>query len=307
MRVIFAGTPEVALPALRAVAESGHELIAVLTRPDAPQGRSKRLVPSPVSAWATAEGIQVLTPQHLKDPGFVEQLTELAPDCCPVVAYGALIPSPLLRIPRCGWVNVHFSLLPAYRGAAPVQRAIMEGAETTGISVFDLVPALDAGPVYRQEATRIGAAETSGDLLARLAERGAELLVDVLDALAAGTATARPQSEEGVTLAPKLSTEEARLRWTRSAVALDRHIRACNPAPGAWTTLGGERFRVLLARPAGTCDHAVGGLAVERRRVLVGTGDGDLELITVQPAGRKPMDATAWARGLGRAMDGFDR
>jgi methionyl-tRNA formyltransferase len=307
MRVIFAGTPEVALPALRAVAESGHELIAVLTRPDAPQGRSKRLVPSPVSAWATAEGIQVLTPQHPKDPGFVGQLTELAPDCCPVVAYGALIPSPLLRIPRCGWVNVHFSLLPAYRGAAPVQRAIMEGAETTGISVFDLVPALDAGPVYRQEATRIGAAETSGDLLARLAERGAELLVDVLDALAAGTATARPQSEEGVTLAPKLSTEEARLDWSRSAADLDRHIRACNPAPGAWTTLGGERFRVLLARPTGTSDHAVGRLVVERRRVLVGTGDGDLELITVQPAGRKPMDATAWARGLGHVMDGFDR
>ncbi|MBK8459544.1 MAG: methionyl-tRNA formyltransferase [Micropruina sp.] len=307
MRVIFAGTPEVALPAVQALAHSRHDLVAVVSRPDAPQGRSRRPVPSPVSAWAHANGIEVLTPEHPRDPAFIERLTELAPDCCPVVAYGALIPSRVLAVPRHGWVNVHFSLLPAYRGAAPVQRAIMDGVETTGISIFDLVPALDAGPTYRQEATTIGALETSGELLGRLAVRGADLLVDVLDSLEDGTAVATPQTEAGLSLAPKLLVEEARLEWSRAADALARHIRACNPAPGAWTTLRGERFRVLLARPTESRELGAGELAVERRRVLVGTGEGDLELITVQPAGRKPMEAAAWGRGLGQGTEGFDR
>ena len=198
MRVVFAGTPTVALPSLEALWSSGHELVGVVSRPDAPIGRSKRPVPSPVAAWALERDLPLLRPQRPSEPSFAAALAELAPDCCPVVAYGALVPADVLAIPRFGWLNVHFSLLPAYRGAAPVQRAILDGADTTGVSVFRLVPPLDAGPVYRAEASPLGARETSGDVLARLADRGAALLVEVLDARASGTARAVDQPDVGV-------------------------------------------------------------------------------------------------------------
>lgn len=298
MRVVFAGTPEVALPSLAAVA-AAHDVVAVVTRPDAPVGRSRRPVPSPVAQWASDHDIPVLRPTRPADPDFVETLTALAPDCCPVVAYGALIPAPVLAIPTHGWVNVHFSLLPAYRGAAPVQRAILGGESTTGISVFDLVPALDAGPVYRRVEVPLHGQETSGALLADLAERGAALLVEVLDAIADGSAVAEPQPDAGVSLAPKLTVAEGEVDWTRAAVELDRQIRAFNPSPMAWTTVAGERFRVLLGRPSATATLPPGEVSVGRRQVLVGTGEGDLELLTVQPAGRKPMSAPDWGRGLG--------
>ena len=306
MRVVFAGTPEVALPALEAVAASEHELVAVVTRPDAAQGRSKRLVPSPVATWASEHGIEVLKPAKPRDLEFVERLRALAPDVCPVVAYGALIPADVLAIPTHGWVNVHFSLLPAWRGAAPVQRAILAGDEETGITVFDLVPALDAGPVYATETSPLGDTETAGEVLTRLADRGAGLLVHVLDALGAGTAAAVPQPETGVTLAPKLTVDDARIDWARPALTIDRQIRGCNPNPVAWTTFRGERFKVWLGRAQAGTVLAPGQLAVDKRSVNVGTGRGVLELLQVQPAGKKVMAAADWGRGLGAEPGSFE-
>lgn len=306
MRIVFAGTPEVALPALQALAGSQHDLLAVVTRPDAPQGRSKRLVPSPVAAWAAQHGVETLTPARPSEPSFVERLRELAPDCCPVVAYGALIPANVLAIPAHGWVNVHFSLLPAWRGAAPVQRAILAGDTETGITIFDLVPALDAGPVYLREASPLADHETSADVLTRLAQRGAGLLIDVLDALEAGTAVATTQPEQGVSLAPKLSVAEARVDWRRPALDIDRLIRACNPSPVAWTTYRGERLKLWLGHAHAGTVLPPGTLAVDKRSVHVGTGRGVLELLTVQPAGKRPMEAAAWGRGLGVDPGGFE-
>lgn len=306
MRIVFAGTPEVALPALQAISDSAHELVAVVTRPDAAQGRSRRLVPSPVASWAQQQGIEVLRPDRPGDSDFVARLTALTPDCCPVVAYGALIPAPVLGIPRHGWVNVHFSLLPAWRGAAPVQRAILAGDNRTGISIFDLVPALDAGPVYRREESLLGEMETSGDVLSRLASQGAGALVQVLDELEAGTAVATEQSEVGVSLAPKLTVGEARLDWTLSALQLDRTIRACNPNPVAWTTYRGQRVKIWVGKPQAGTVLEPGELQVGRRDVVVGTGRGVLELLQVQPAGKQPMEAAAWGRGLGPEPGRFE-
>ncbi|MFT3860898.1 methionyl-tRNA formyltransferase [Micropruina sp.] len=306
MRVVFAGTPEVALPALAAIAASGHELIAVVTRPDAAQGRSKRLVPSPVADWAAKHGIETLKPQRPRDPDFAERLRTLQPDVCPVVAYGALIPSEVLAIPSHGWVNVHFSLLPAWRGAAPVQRALLAGDADTGITIFDLVPALDAGPVYLREASALGDSETAGAVLTRLAHRGADLLVEVLDHLADGTAVATAQGETGITLAPKLTVDDARVDWAGSARTIDRQIRACNPSPVAWTTHRGERVKLWLARAHAGTVLTPGVLAVDKRSVHVGTARGVLELLQVQPAGKKVMAAADWGRGLGADPGSFE-
>lgn len=306
MRIVFAGTPEVSLPALEALAKSRHELVAVVTRPDAPQGRSGRPVPSPVARWAEQHGIETLKPARPREPLFIARLRELAPDCCPVVAYGALIPADVLAIPTHGWVNVHFSLLPAWRGAAPVQRAILAGDTQAGITVFDLVPALDAGPIYLQEASQLGDHETSGEVLARSADRGAELLIEVLDALAEGTARAAPQATNGVTLAPKIAVADARIDWTAPAAGIDRLVRACNPSPVAWTTFRGERVKVWLAEAHAGTLLAPGVLAVDKRSVLVGTGRGVLELVSVQPAGKRAMRAADWARGLGAEPGAFE-
>ncbi len=306
MRVVFAGTPGVALPALEAVAASRHELVAVVTRPDARQGRSKRLVPSPVAAWADTHGIETLKPLTPREPEFGQRLRELAPDCCPVVAYGALIPEDVLAIPTHGWVNVHFSLLPAWRGAAPVQRGILAGDAETGITIFDLVPALDAGDIYLQEPSPLGDTETSGEVLSRLADRGAQLLVDVLDTIEAGTATAISQPSAGITVAPKLTVADAQIDWTRPAIEIDRLIRACNPNPVAWTTHRGERFKVHLGRAQAGTILAPGVIDAGRRTVNVGTGRGVLELLQVQPAGKRPMAAADWGRGLGVDPGSFE-
>ncbi|OYO24269.1 methionyl-tRNA formyltransferase [Enemella dayhoffiae] len=297
MRLVVAGTPEVALPSLEALIASAHQVLAVITRPDAPAGRGKRLAPSPVAARAEELGIEVLKPEHPRDEEFAARLTELAPDCCPVIAYGALVPQRVLDIPRLGWANLHFSLLPRWRGAAPVQRAIMAGDAETGACVFRLVRELDAGDVYASLSTPIGAEETSGDLLARLARDGAHLLVRVMDDLAAGTAAATPQPTEGVTLAPKLTVAEAEIDWSLNDAEVDRQIRGCTPAPGAWTTFRGERFKILAARPAGGVPVAEGELVTTKKRVQVGTGSRPLELLTVQPFGKKPMAGADWARG----------
>ena len=303
MRVVFAGTPEVAVPSLDAVASSRHELVGVVTRPDAPSGRGRRLEASPVKRRAEELGVPVLTPARAKDPDFLRDLTALAPDACPVVAYGNVVPPDALAIPRLGWINLHFSLLPAWRGAAPVQHAIMAGDEVTGASTFVLERGLDTGPVLGIMTETIRPTDTSGDLLGRLATAGAGLLVATLDGLESGELVAVPQPTEGVSLAPKIEVDDARIVWTRPAIAVDRLVRGCTPAPGAWTTFRGERLKVSPVSIASVGDLpdgsplAAGELVVTKRAVFVGTGTGPVRLGTVQAHGKKPMPAADWARG----------
>jgi methionyl-tRNA formyltransferase len=299
MRLVFAGTPEPALPTLAAIAASRHELVAVVTRPDAPAGRGRHLVRSPVGAWADEHGIEVLTPARPREESFVERLTDLAPDCVPVVAYGALVPPVALAIPRYGWVNLHFSLLPAWRGAAPVQHAVLHGDEVTGASVFELEAGLDTGPVYGTLVEKIGPRDTAGDLLVRLANAGADLLVTVLDAIEAGTARAVPQPADGVSLAPKVTVEDAQIRWHDPAFAVDRRVRACTPVPGAWTTFRDERLKLGPVQPAPDGPRLEpGDLLVERGRVLAGTATDPVALGQVRATGKKAMSAVDWARGV---------
>jgi methionyl-tRNA formyltransferase len=247
-------------------------------------------------------GIEVLRPTRPRDPDFVGRLTELAPDCCPVVAYGALIPQHVLEIPTSGWVNLHFSLLPAWRGAAPVQHALIAGDQLTGASTFRLVAELDAGPVYATVTEPIGPHDTAGDLLGRLATSGAELLVRTLDGIADGSLAPKDQPDQGVTFAPKINVEDARIYWSHPAVGIDRLVRGCTPAPGAWTTFRGERFKISSTRlvEGGPVEGQVapGVLHVTRRNVYAGTGSTALELRQVQAQGKKPMPAADWARGL---------
>jgi methionyl-tRNA formyltransferase len=299
MRLVFAGTPAVTLPALNAIAASRHDLVAVVTRPDAPAGRGRHLVRSPAGAWADEHGIEVLTPQRPREPEFLQRLRDLAPDCVPVVAYGALVPPAALEIPKHGWVNLHFSLLPAWRGAAPVQHAVLHGDEVTGASVFELEAGLDTGPVYGTVTVDIRPSDTSGDVLERLATEGAGLLVAVLDAIEEGTARAHPQPADGVTLAPKITVEDARIRWSDPAFAVDRRIRACTPAPGAWTTLRDDRVKLGPVRPLANGPRLEpGDMLVERTQVLVGTATTPVVLGEVRAAGKKAMPAVDWARGL---------
>ena len=304
MRLVFAGTPEVALPSLRALAESRHDLVGVVTRPDAPAGRGRKVVPSPVAGLAEEFGVPVLKPDSPRDPGFQEALRDLEPDCCPVVAYGALLPQAVLDIPPHGWVNLHFSLLPAWRGAAPVQRALWAGDEVTGATTFRLVAAMDAGPTYGVVTERIRPTDTAGDLLGRLAESGAPLLVATLDGLEDGTVEARPQPADGVSLAPKVTVEEAQVDWRLPALAVDRMVRACTPAPGAWTTYLGERVKLgpVLPDPEGP-DLTPGRLAVGRNAVHVGTATHPVRLGEVKALGRRQMPAADWARGARPADD----
>jgi methionyl-tRNA formyltransferase len=297
VRVVFAGTPETALPALEAVASSRHELVGVVTRPDAPAGRGRRLTASPVGARGAELGVRVLKPEHPRDPGFQEELRTLAPDCCPVVAYGALLPQSALAIPAHGWVNLHFSVLPAWRGAAPVQHALLAGDEVTGATTFRIVPELDAGPTYGLMTERVRPDDTAGTLLARLAEGGAGLLVATLDGIEDGSLDARAQPEDGISLAPKITVEDARIDWSQPAMAVDRRIRACTPSPGAWTTLGGERVKL---GPVSLVDGALppGELLVGKNAVAVGTGSGAVALGLVKAFGKKEMPAADWARGI---------
>jgi len=299
MRLVFAGTPAVAVPALDAIAASRHELVAVVTRPDAPAGRGRGLVRSPAGAWADERGIEVLTPQRPSEPEFLDRLRQLAPDCVPVVAYGALVPPAALELPTHGWINLHFSLLPAWRGAAPVQHAVLHGDEVAGASVFQLEQGLDTGPVYGTLTDEIRPTDTSGDLLERLAVSGAGLLVAVLDAIEAGNARAEPQPADGISLAPKLTVADGQVRWTEPAFAVDRRIRACTPAPGAWTMFRDDRVKLGPVRPAADGpDLKPGELLVERKRVLAGTATTPVVLGEVRAAGKKAMPATDWARGV---------
>ncbi|MEW2296875.1 methionyl-tRNA formyltransferase [Streptomyces sp. NPDC006743] len=300
MKLVFAGTPEVAVPALDALLASGrHEVAAVVTRPDAPAGRGRRLIASPVAERAEEAGIEVLKPARPRDPDFQERLKEIAPDCCPVVAYGALLPRTALDIPAHGWVNLHFSLLPAWRGAAPVQHSLMAGDEITGASTFLIEEGLDSGPVYGTVTEAIRPTDTSGDLLTRLALAGAGLLAATMDGIEDGTLKPVPQPSEGVTLAPKITVEDARVDWAAPALRVDRVVRGCTPAPGAWTTFRGERLKLIQVAPVPRrTDLAPGALAVGKNDVHVGTGSYAVELLWVQAQGKKPMRAADWARGV---------
>ncbi|MEJ8277744.1 methionyl-tRNA formyltransferase [Pseudonocardia spirodelae] len=300
MRLLFAGTPQPAVPSLRVLLEHPqHEVVAVVTRPDAPAGRGRKLTRSPVGELADAAGVPVLTPARASDPEFLAALRELAPDCAPVVAYGALLPRPVLDVPVHGWVNLHFSLLPAWRGAAPVQAALRHGDDVTGATTFRLEEGMDTGPTYGVVTEAVGATDTAGDLLGRLAESGARLLAATLDGIAEGTVTAVPQPAEGVSLAPKVTTADARADVTGPAAALDRLVRSVTPEPGAWCVFRDERLGLGPVRPlrTGEVDLAPGELRVERRRVLAGTATVPVELGQVQPKGKRLMPAPDWARG----------
>jgi methionyl-tRNA formyltransferase len=299
MRLVFAGTPAPAVPTLKALIESGrHEVVAVVTRPDAPAGRGRSLVRSPIGALADEHGIEVLTPQRVKDQDFLDRLTELAPDCCPVVAYGALLPQVALDIPAHGWVNLHFSLLPAWRGAAPVQAAIRAGDEITGASTFRIVKELDAGPVFGVLTEPVRAADTAGELLDRLAEAGAGLMVSTLDGIEDGTVQAvEQQLVEGVSYASKITVDDARVDFNAPAHVVDRLVRAVTPEPGAWAEFRGERLKLGPVKPAEGDDLPPGEIRAERKRVLVGTATKPVQLGEVQAQGKKRMAATDWARG----------
>jgi methionyl-tRNA formyltransferase len=311
MRLVFAGTPHPAVPALDTLLASRHTVAAVVTRPDAPSGRGRQLVASPVAKQAAAAGVEVLKPVKARDPDFLDRLRAIAPDCCPVVAYGALLPRAALDIPPHGWINLHFSLLPAWRGAAPVQHAILNGDDVTGASTFEIEEGLDTGPVYGVLTEPIRPTDTTGDLLDRLAHAGAKLLVDTMDGIESGVLEARPQPAEGVSTASKLSSEDAHVDWSAPALRVDRLVRACTPAPGAWTTFRGERLKLgpvrlatgaVFPRPADPDlppqPLGPGELRVTKRAVLAGTGSYPVALGDVQPPGKRRMTSMEWARGV---------
>ncbi|QAY62697.1 methionyl-tRNA formyltransferase [Xylanimonas allomyrinae] len=320
MRLLFAGTPEAAVPSLEALIASRHDVVAVLTRADAPAGRGRRLVPSPVRVAAESHGIPVLTDTPRGDE-FLARLRDLDVDAAPVVAYGHLLRPDVLAAPRHGWVNLHFSILPAWRGAAPVQRAVIAGDEITGATTFLLDAGMDTGPVLGTLTETVRPRDTAGDLLDRLAHAGAGLLTATLDALEDGTLNPQPQPADGISHAAKLTPADAHVDFRDPALAVDRLVRGCTPAPGAWTTLpgpGGDPVRLGLGpvtpRPEVT-DLRPGELRAGKRDVLVGTATHAVELGTVQPVGKRPMAAPDWARGarpqtgtlLGTDLDGATR
>lgn len=318
MKLVFAGTPEPAVPTLKALIASGHEVIAVLTRPDARKGRGRKMVPSPVKEVALEHGIEVLTPSTLKagtedGDAIRTRLTELAPDAIPVVAYGNLVPKDLLDVAQHGWVNLHFSLLPAWRGAAPVQAAINAGDDITGATTFQIEEGLDTGPVLGTTTETIQTVDTAGALLERLSHSGAQLMVATMDGLESGTLVAQPQQGEP-TYAPKISTEDARVSWTQPDFAVDRHIRAHSPFPGAWTMHGEDRIKIgkvspmhAAAQELGELPHLEPGrLHITKKAVYIGTASTPVRIDELQPVGKKMMNAADWGRGQGAKNNSED-
>jgi methionyl-tRNA formyltransferase len=298
MRLLFAGTPQVAVPSLQALIESRHEVVGVLTRPDAPAGRGRAVQISPVAALAHEAGIEILRPAKPSDPEFLARLGQIAPDAAPIVAYGGLIPRSALDVPSHGWVNLHFSLLPAWRGAAPVQHAVLHGDDMTGACTFLLEEGLDTGPVFGTVTEPINPRDTSGELLERLSITGARLLVETLDGMEAGALVPVPQPVDGVSLAPKLTGADARIPMQEPALAIDRRIRACTPAPGAWCMFKSERIKLFPVQLDMAVTHLKpGALEVSKNCIRVGTGSHAVVLGDVQPAGKKRMSAADWVRG----------
>jgi methionyl-tRNA formyltransferase len=303
VRLAFAGSPAAALPALQALLRSRHEVVAVITRPPRRSGRGRRDVAAPVAALAAEAGLPVFNPERAGDPAFLGELAALAVDCAPVVAYGALLPPAALTVPRHGWVNLHFSLLPAWRGAAPVQHAILAGDDVTGASTFQIETGLDTGPVFGLVTESIRAHDTAGDLLERLARSGAELLVATMDGIEAGTLVPQPQPADGVSVAGKITVADAEIDWSTPALRVDRLVRAMTPAPGAWTIHRGERLKLGPVQPLDDPAQSPGSVNVDRDAVVVGTATTPVRLSTVQPAGRRPMAAPDWARGAHLGAD----
>ena len=296
MRVLFAGTPAVAVPSLDALIGAGFDVVAVLTRPDAPTGRKRVLTPSPVAARAGELGLDVIHAAKV-DADVTARIAAVRPDVAAIVAYGGLVPRAALDIPRHGWINLHFSLLPAWRGAAPVQRAVIAGDDITGAVTFQLEEGLDTGPVIGTLTEQVRPDDTAGTLLERLSHSGSVLLAQTLSAIDSGAASPQPQQGE-VSLAPKLTLEDGRIDWSEPALAIGRRARGVTPEPGAWTTLDGQRVKLepVLLRPEQPA-LPPGHLAMDGKRVLVGTGSHPVELVRVQPAGKKMMSAADWARG----------
>src|SRR5699024_8683372 len=298
MRVLFAGTPEVAVPSLRAVAESDHDLIAVLTRPPAPVGRRRRLTPSPVHQEADRLGLPVVTSNRPHDPDTLDQLRELAPEAVAVVAYGGLIRSPALELPPPGWFNLHSSLLPAWRGAAPVRHALIAAGDITGPSVLPIEQGLATRPVLPTRAEAISPRGTRRALPARLATAGAPLLVATLDGGAGGPLQAVPPPSEGISVAPNLDPGAAQVNWASPAPVVDRRIRGCTPAAGAWTTREGQRFKIGPVQPRPEAHPLPADrISIEGDTVLVGTGPHPVQLLELSPPGKSWMRAADWARG----------
>jgi methionyl-tRNA formyltransferase len=298
MRLAFAGTPAAAVPSVRALLEApGHDVVAVITRPPARAGRGRRETASPVAELAASAGVRVLTPSKPGDAEFLDALRALDVDACPVVAYGALLPQRALDVPRHGWINLHFSVLPAWRGAAPVQHAILHGDDVTGASTFLIEAGLDTGPVYGAVTETVRPTDTSGDLLERLSVSGAGLLVATMDGIADGSLVPRPQPTDGVSIAGKITTADAEVPWSAPARHVDRLVRACTPAPGAWTTFRGERLKLGPVRLRGANDLAPGAVRADKAGVAVGTATTEVQLGTMQPPGKRPMPAADWARG----------
>jgi methionyl-tRNA formyltransferase len=294
---VFFGTPRWAVPSLEALLRTHHEIAAVVSNPDRPAGRGMEPQPPDVKVAAASAGVPVLQPEKARDEGFHDSLRALAPDCCVVVAYGRILPASLLAIPPLGFVNVHFSLLPAYRGAAPVQRAIMDGVKETGVSIMVLSEGMDEGPVLATASVPVGENDTSGSVGDRLAEVGADLLVDRLDAYAAGSIRPTEQVHDSATYAPKIATEEARIDWSQPATSIRNLVRALDPAPGAWTMLGDKRLKVFAVAPSDETDLNPGELRA-RDGLVAGTGEGAVALVDVQPAGKRRMSGEEFVRGL---------
>lgn len=294
--LVFFGTPDWAVPSLDALLESEWTILGVVTNPDRPAGRGYELRPPPVKVRALDAGLDVMQPERVRDPDFIEWLRAMNADVCAVVAYGKILPLDVLEVPPLGFVNLHFSLLPAYRGAAPVQRAVMDGARDTGVSIMRLTEGMDEGPVLRAREVAIEPEESAGELGMRLAEIGGPLLAQTLSDLADGTVTPIEQDHAAATYAPKITSEEARIDWSRPAQRIVDLVRGLHPAPGAWTTLGDKRVKVhraLMAEGSGTP-----GEVIDTVSLTVAAGSGAVVLDVVQPAGKKPMTGAEMARGL---------
>jgi methionyl-tRNA formyltransferase len=297
MNLVFMGTPDFAVPALEALAAAGHRLVAVYTQPPRPAGRGHKARLSPVQRAAERLGLAVRTPKTLRDPGVQAEFRDLGPDLAVVAAYGLILPKPVLDAPLRGSLNIHASLLPRWRGAAPIQRAIEAGDAETGITIMVMDEGLDTGPMLLKEGVPIGPATTAGALHDALAAVGARLILRALDGLESGALVPVPQPAEGVTYAKKVTKDEARLDWREPAALLERRVRAFNPVPGAWFEAGGERIRALRAEvPAGVSGGAPGHVLDER--LTVACGGGALRLLEVQRAGKAPVATDAFLRGF---------
>jgi len=298
MRIVFLGTPEFAVPSLEALVNRGHDVVGVFTQPDRPKGRGGVIAESPIKIAARRLGIPIHQPERIRRPESVEILRRLAPEMMVVVGYGQIIPQTLIDLPAYGVLNVHASLLPKYRGAAPIQWAIANGETETGVTIMQIDAGLDTGDILLQRSTPIGPDETAPELAARLAYLGAELLIEAIDQIANGTAHPKKQDEQQATYAPLLKKEDGRVDWTRPAGSIYNRLRGFTPWPGAYTTFRGQQLSILAAKPAGSDSIPPGVLQVQKGHLLVGCGDGSmLELLEVQPAGRKPMSAQAFMNG----------